>query len=56
MARTTPAPESGEDSDSEALFTRPNDKHMIDEEGTLLDEIVKQLKGKKKRVVPYPTS
>ena len=42
MALTTPA-ESGKDADSEALLTRPNDKHVIDEDYTLLDEIAKQL-------------
>ena len=45
MALTNPAPDSGEDSDNEALLTRPNDKHVIDEDNTRLDEIAKQLEG-----------
>ena len=43
MALTAPAPESGKDSDSKALLTRPNCKHVIDEDSTLLHEITKQL-------------
>ena len=54
MALTTPAPESGEDSDSEALLTRPNDKHVIDEDDTLLDEIAKQLKGEEETCGALP--
>ena len=59
MALTNPAPESGEDSDGEALLTTTNDKHVIDEDHTLLDKIAKRLKDSKvknKLVVPYPIS
>ena len=64
MALTNPVPVSGEDSDSEALLTRPNGKHVIDEGNMLLDEIAKLLEGeeemcdegKKKYVMPYQLS
>ena len=54
MALTNPAPDSGEDSDSEALLTRPNDKHVIDEDNTLLEEIAKQLEGEEETFGTLP--
>ena len=45
MALTNPAPESGDDYDSEAQLTGSNDEHLIDEDDKLLDEIAKQLEG-----------
>jgi len=54
MAITNPVPESGEDLHSEPLLTRPKDKHMIDEDDTLPDQISKQLRGKEETCGALP--
>ena len=54
MAITNPAPESGEDSKSEALLTRPNDKHVMDEDKTLLDKITKLFEGEEETCDALP--
>ena len=54
MALTNQAPDSGEDSDCEALLTRPNYKHVIDEDNRLSDEIAKQLEGEEETCGALP--